>query len=119
MKKTLVLGASENPDRYSNIAIKRLLNKGIDVVAIGFKSGEVDGVNIEIIKKEFVDIDTVTLYLSAKNQVEYYKYILSLKPNRVLFNPGTENSDFEALLTKNGISFERVCTLVLLSLGKY
>jgi hypothetical protein len=119
MKKTLVLGASENPDRYSNIAIKRLLNKGIDVVAIGIKTGEVDGVKIEIIKKEFVDIDTVTLYLSAKNQVEYYKYILSLKPNRVLFNPGTENSDFEALLTKNGISFERACTLVLLSLGKY
>ncbi|MBI9040691.1 CoA-binding protein [Lutibacter sp.] len=119
MKKTLVLGASENPDRYSNIAIKRLLNKGIDVVAIGIKTGEVDGVKMEIIKKKFVDIDTVTLYLSAKNQVEYYNYILSLKPNRVLFNPGTENSDFEALLTKNGISFERACTLVLLSLGKY
>jgi hypothetical protein len=119
MKKTLVLGASENPDRYANIAIKRLLNKGVEVVAIGIKEGIVDGVIIENYKKEFDAIDTVTLYLSAKNQVDYYNYILSLKPKRVIFNPGTENSELEELLTKNGISFESACTLVLLSLNKF
>lgn len=118
-KNTLVLGASENPSRYSNIAIKRLLNKGIEVKAIGMRVGNVEGVKIEDYKKDFSDIDTVTLYLSAKNQVEYYNYILGLKPRRVIFNPGTENRELEELLTKNNIAFENACTLVLLSLNQY
>ncbi|WP_372744720.1 CoA-binding protein [Lutibacter sp.] len=118
-KKTLVLGASENPNRYSNIAIKRLLNKGIEVVAVGLREGLVEGVKIENHKKIFTDIDTVTMYLSAKNQVEYYSYILSLKPKRVIFNPGTENEEFEEILAKNSIAFENSCTLVLLSLDSY
>ncbi len=118
-KNTLVLGASENPSRYSNIAIKRLLNKGIEVKAIGMRVGNVEGVKIEDYKKDFSDIDTVTLYLSAKNQVEYYNYILGLKPRRVIFNPGTENRELEELLTNNNIAFENACTLVLLSLNQY
>jgi predicted CoA-binding protein len=118
-KNTLVLGASENSSRYSNIAIKRLLNKGIEVKAIGMRVGNVEGVKIEDYKKDFSDIDTVTLYLSAKNQVEYYNYILGLKPRRVIFNPGTENRELEELLTKNNIAFENACTLVLLSLNQY
>ena len=118
-KKTLVLGASENPTRYSNIAIKRLLSKGIDVVTIGNKSGLVEGVVIYKEKINFLGIDTITLYLGAKIQKEYYEYILSLNPNRVLFNPGTENEELENLLTENNIYFERACMLVLLSIGEY
>lgn len=119
IKKTLVLGASENPTRYSNIAIKRLLSKGIDVVAIGNKPGLVEGVVIYKEKISVISVDTITLYLAAKNQKEYYEYILSLKPKRVLFNPGTENEELENLLTENNIDFERACTLVLLSIGEY
>ncbi|MBP8792693.1 MAG: CoA-binding protein, partial [Lutibacter sp.] len=58
-------------------------------------------------------------YLSAENQVQYYNYILSLKPKRVLFNPGTDNDELEDLLTENGIAFELACTLVLLSIQQY
>jgi hypothetical protein len=118
-KKTLVLGASENPDRYSNIAIKKLLDNDIEVVAVGLKEGNVAHVKIENNKVQFSDIDTVTLYLGAKNQVEYYNYIVSLKPRRVIFNPGTENKELETILTDNAIKFEKACTLVLLSLKSY
>ena len=119
IKKTLVLGASENPKRYSNIAIKRLKSIDIEVKAIGRRKGIVEGVTIETKLIEFEDIHTITLYLSAKNQPEFYKYIIGLKPKRILFNPGTENPYFEQLLTKNSIVFERACTLVLISIGAY
>lgn len=118
-KRTLVLGASENPDRYSNKAIKKLVANSIDVVAIGLRKGVVAGVTIETESIPFENIHTVTLYLSAENQVQYYNYILSLKPKRVLFNPGTDNDELEDLLTENGIHFELACTLVLLSIQQY
>ncbi|MBL4939797.1 MAG: CoA-binding protein [Lutibacter sp.] len=117
--KTLVLGASTNPSKYSYLAINRLVTNGYKVYAIGTKEGTVGGVKITTKKKIFTDIDTVTLYVSAKNQADFYNYIIGLKPRRVLFNPGTENPFFERLLTKNNIEFERACTLVLLSLGAY
>ena len=119
IKKTLVLGASENPTRYSNIAIKRLLSKGIEVVAVGNKTGIVDGVIIYTDKINFLNVDTITLYLGAKNQKEYYEYILSLNPKRVLFNPGTENVEFEKRLRDAGIQTEQSCTLVLLATNQY
>ena len=118
-KKTLVIGASTNPNRYSNIAINRLLEKSIEVCAIGNREGEVAGVKIFNSKEFYKDIHTVTLYLNAKNQEDYYDYILALKPKRVIFNPGAENSEFEKLLAENNINFEEACTLVLLSIGKY
>lgn len=118
-KKTLVLGASTNSDRYSNIAIKRLVANSISVRAIGKKEGEVSGVQIINYKKNFHKIKTVTLYLNAKNQKEFYDYILALKPERVIFNPGTENEELEVLLENNKIHFEKACTLVLLSIGEY
>ena len=118
-KKTLVIGASENSARYSNIAIKRLIAKGVEIKAIGRKKGKVEGVTIETELLEFENIDTVTLYVSAKNQLEYYNYIISLKPKRILFNPGTENPFFEQMLQGNNIAFERACTLVMLSLDAY
>jgi hypothetical protein len=118
-KKTLVLGASTNTSRYSNMAVKRLLENNVDVKAIGNKKGEILGVEIFTSKELFEDIHTVTLYLSAKNQETYYDYIVALKPKRVIFNPGTENLDLEKILTKNNIKFELACTLVLLSIGEY
>jgi predicted CoA-binding protein len=120
MKKlTLVVGASENPERYSYLAIKRLLGHHHPVKAIGLKEGSVDGVKIEKGHPLFSDIDTVTLYVGTRNQSSLYDYLLQLKPKRVIFNPGTENAEFENLLQQNGIEAERACTLVMLSTGVY
>lgn len=117
--KTLVMGASTNPNRYSNIAIKRLRDKELLVVAIGLKKGKVLDVFVEKEKQDFLNIDTVTLYLNSKRQEEYYEYIISLKPRRVIFNPGTENMEFAKQLQKNNIDAEVACTLVLLSTNQY
>ena len=118
-KKTLVIGASLKPSRYSNIAIKRLVHHGQPTVAIGLREGEVEGVSIEKDRPQFEDIDTVTLYLSPARQPEYYDYILSLNPERVIFNPGTENPEFYEILKKNHIEVEPACTLVMLSTNQY
>ncbi|WP_026451705.1 CoA-binding protein [Aequorivita capsosiphonis] len=119
MKKTLVLGASLNPSRYSNLAINRLVNHDHPVEAVGLKKGEVAGVSISTEKEDFDNINTVTLYLNPKRQVEYYDYIVSLKPKRVIFNPGTENPDFYKILKENNIDSEVACTLVLLGTNQY
>lgn len=116
---TLVLGASENTERYSNKAIKKLLNHNYQVKAIGNKVGEVNGVPINKGLVDFNDIDTVTLYLNPTNQKPYYDYILNLKPRRVIFNPGTENDELQHKLDEAGITFEEACTLVLLSTNQY
>ncbi len=118
-KKTLVLGASANPNRYSYLAIQQLIVNKQKIKAIGRKEGEVNGVKINTTKKIFKDIHTITLYLNKINQVEFYDYILDLKPKRVLFNPGTENVELEIVLSENNISFERACTLVLLGIDEY
>ena len=116
---TLVIGASTNPNRYSNIAIKRLIDKELEVVALGLRKGKVFNVIIDDEKKEYKNIDTVTLYLNPKRQEEYYNYIISLSPRRVIFNPGTENITFVKLLEENNIGSEIACTLVLLSTNQY
>jgi len=117
--KTLVIGASLKEERYSNKAIKKLRNFKHPVVAIGLRKGTVEDVDIEKEKVLFEDVNTVTLYLNPKRQEEYYNYIISLKPQRVIFNPGTENEDFYKLLNAEKIAFEEACTLVLLSTGQY
>ncbi|APZ47973.1 CoA-binding protein [Polaribacter reichenbachii] len=116
---TLVIGASTNPNRYSNIAIKRLRGKGLSTSAIGLRKGKVLDVDIDDEKVPYTTIDTVTLYLNPKRQEEYYNYIISLKPRRVIFNPGTENMEFIKLLKENNIESEISCTLVLLSTNQY
>lgn len=118
-KKTLVLGASTNPSRYSNIAINRLVRYGHPVVAVGLRDGTVADVSIHTNKEPFKDVDTVTLYLNPRRQEEYYDYILSLKPKRVIFNPGTENPYLYELLRANNIDYEVACTLVLLGTNQY
>ena len=117
--KTLVLGASENPGRYSYAAMKRLAAKGFGVLAIGKKAGKVD--DMEILTGHVPDenVDTVTLYLNPTHQKPYYDYILSLKPRRIIFNPGTENDELERLAAKEGIDTLEACTLVMLSTGQY
>lgn len=117
--RTLVIGASTNPNRYSNIAIKRLRDKELLVEAIGLKKGKVLDVIVQKEKQEYINIDTVTLYLNPAKQEEYYEYIISLKPRRVIFNPGAENSEFVKRLQENNIEAEVACTLVLLSTNQY
>ncbi|AOW16982.1 CoA-binding protein [Polaribacter vadi] len=116
---TLVIGASTNPNRYSNIAIKRLRDKNLSVLALGLRKGKVLDVDIDDEKVAYKNIDTVTLYLNPKRQEEYYDYIISLQPRRVIFNPGTENMEFIKLLKNNQIESEIACTLVLLSTNQY
>jgi len=118
-KKTLVLGASDNPQRYSYMAISRLRGQGYPVVAIGRKPVRAVDVDIETDRKEHTGVDTVTLYLNARNQREYYDYILSLHPKRIIFNPGAENEELARLAQANGIQPLDACTLVLLSTGEY
>ena len=118
-KKTLVLGASGNPTRYSYLAVHRLRSHGHPVVAIGKKQIQVAGVQIETGKKHFENIDTVTLYLNQHNQKEYYDYIISLNPKRIIFNPGAENEELAILAKKNNIEALEACTLVLLSTAQF
>ena len=118
-KKTLVLGASLKPERYSNMAIKRLVQAGYDVKGIGLKKGNVAGVELDTDLIPYKGVNTVTLYLNPKRQVAYYDYILSLNPKRVIFNPGTENPEFYKILEENNIEREVACTLVLLSTDQY
>ena len=117
--KTLVLGASTNKERYSYKAIHNLVDKSHQVVAIGAKKGMAFDIPIETKKNDFHGVDTVTLYLNPKAQQDYYDYILSLKPRRVIFNPGTENPEFYSILDTNGIQYEVACTLVLLATNQY
>jgi predicted CoA-binding protein len=118
-KKTLVLGASENPGRYSFLAVQRLRAHGHPVVAIGKKAGNVGDVAIQKVHVAESEVDTVTLYLNPQNQQQYYDYILGLRPRRIIFNPGTENNELMQKARENHIQPVVACTLVMLSTGQY
>ncbi len=118
-KKTLVLGASENPARYSYLAIKRLLANGHEVVAIGRKKGSIGNLEITTEQVPIHDVHTITLYLNPANQKPYYDYISSLKPKRIIFNPGTENEELERKMAQIGTNTLEACTLVMLSTGQF
>ena len=118
-KKTLVLGASANPSRYSYLALNSLQAKGHEVIAIGKSAGKVENVEIETVQRNIEDLDTVTLYLNTDHQKQYYDYIFSLHPKRIIFNPGAENDELSSLARKHGILPQEACTLVLLSTGQY
>ena len=118
-KKTLVMGASLNPKRYSNIAIHRLIKSGIQTEAYGLKLGTVSGVHIKNKFTHFHNINTITLYLNPKRQQAFYENFVDLRPKRVIFNPGTENQELYDLLKKEGIQVVVACTLVLLATGQY
>lgn len=118
-KKTLVLGASSNPERYSFLAINRLRDHGHPVVAIGGARTKVADIEVGTEKEKFDDIDTVTMYINPQRQKEYYDYLLNLHPKRIIFNPGAENEELEKLAKDNGIEPLEACTLVLLSTGQF
>ena len=118
-KKTVVIGASENEDRYANRAVRKLKSYGHDVVAIGLREGQIDGVRIHKDKPALENVDTVTMYVGQHNQPPLYDYILSLKPKRIIFNPGAENAELEAMAEEKGIETVEACTLVMLSIGNY
>ena len=118
-KKTMVLGASSNPARYSYLAVQRLRAHNHPVVAIGRRTGHVADVDITKEHLQEKEVDTITLYLNPKNQIEYYDYILNLHPKRIIFNPGTENDELIRRAKENNIKPVIGCTLVMLSTGQY
>ena len=117
-EKVLVLGASENPFRYSNKAIIKLTENNYEVFAFGNRPGKV--MQIEILT-EFpkIEIGTLTIYLNSKNQKQYYNNIIKLNPNRIIFNPGAENEDLSTIVIEKGIKVMNACTLVMLSIGSF
>ncbi|MFN0037455.1 MAG: CoA-binding protein [Saprospiraceae bacterium] len=119
MKKTLVLGATPNPERYAYLATMRLAQHGHEAVPVGIRKGEIEGIKIREGKPQVEGVDTVTLYLGAARQPEYYDYIFSLQPRRIIFNPGTENPELAQLAQERGIETVEGCTLVMLSIGAY
>ncbi len=117
--KTLVLGASLNPSRYSNRAVKLLRVYQHEVIAVGRDEGSIDEVKIKHSFTVDDKIDTVTVYLSQEHQKQYYEKIVAAKPRRIIFNPGAENSELEKIAQANGILSEEACTLVLLNTNQY
>jgi hypothetical protein len=121
VKKTLLVGATTNTSRYAYIAAEMLTEYEHEIILIGIKKGEVFGKNILLIaeKPQIPDVDTITLYIGPQHQPEWYDYLLSLAPQRIIFNPGTENKEFKRLAAKKGIETLEACTLVLLRSGQY
>jgi hypothetical protein len=118
-RKTLVVGASENEERYSNRAVKLLNKYGHPMIAYGMKEGNIDSVEIKTEWPTDSDIHTVTMYIGSRNQASFYNDIIDLCPKRVIFNPGTENREFYQLLKDENIEVVENCTLVMLNHGVY
>ena len=120
MKKTVVLGATPNPSRYAYSAVQQLHQRGHEVVPIGIRPGAINGIPIINEMPVVEDVDTVTLYLNTTRQQPYYDYILqTLRPKRIIFNPGTENYELMGLAREAGIETEMACTLVMLAIQAY
>jgi len=119
MGKTLVLGASPKETRFSYKAVKALLRLEYDVAAVGKKSGDIKGVEIQTGLPLIENVDTIILYLGAAAQDEYYNYMIGLKPRRIIFNPGTHNQEFIDMCKKHGIDPVVDCALIMLNSGTY
>lgn len=119
LKSTLLIGASVNPDRYAYKAAERLVSSGYDVFLVGIKQGVVFGKEIMPYGTKWTDIHTITLYINPSVQVQYYDYILNINPSRIIFNPGTENTELEKLAQEKGIEVIEACTLVMLATHQY
>jgi predicted CoA-binding protein len=118
-KKTLVIGASPNPSRYAYLAVQRLKNFGHEVIPLGVRDGEIEGIPIVHGKPELEGIDTITIYINPFRQEEYYDYLLDMKPRRMIFNPGAENPAFMWRAKLEGVEVVEGCTLVMLATGQY
>lgn len=119
MKKTLVLGASPDPLRFSNKMVKSLTRHGYEAIPLGIRQGEITGVEILTYKPDLKNIHTVSLYLSPQRQKEYYDYIISLEPKRIIFNPGTHNQEFIEIARENNIEAITDCALIMIAKGIY
>jgi len=119
MKRTVVIGASTKPERYSYKAVVDLMEKDIEVFPIGIKEGQINGLDIITNLPKIANVDTITLYLNPKRQKDLYDYILDIKPKRLIFNPGTENLELFILAKEAGIEVEEACTLVMLRTEQY
>ena len=115
-QKVLVMGASLNPDRYSNKAIIKLKEFSHTIFAFGIKSGDIQGIKVQTLIPEF-DFDTLTIYLNSENQKQYYDQMLALNAKRYIFNPGAENEELSNLIKKKGAKSINACTLVMLLIG--
>ncbi|MEO8588683.1 MAG: CoA-binding protein [Flavobacteriales bacterium] len=118
-KPTLVLGASLNPGRYSNLAVRRLAEHGHRVVAVGRRDGSIGAVPVVTGLPADLEVDTITLYLNPDNQQAWHARIVALRPQRVIFNPGSEDAKFAAMLASNDIEVVEGCTLVMLAVGTF
>jgi uncharacterized protein len=118
---TVIIGATTNSSRYAFVAAGMLREYNHEIIPVGIKKGEVYGRSILNINQRplLSDVDTITLYIGPRHQPEHYDYILSLKPRRVIFNPGTENPEFQKMLEESGTEVMEACTLVLLRSGQY
>ncbi len=121
MKKTVVIGASPETSRYSNLASRMLTDAGFEFVPVGIKKGEILGKPILNLRDQpaIEDVHTVTIYLNPQNQKEWYNYILSLNPKRIIFNPGAENTELGDMATQQDIEVEYACNLVLIRTGQF
>lgn len=121
MKKTVIIGATTNPGRYAYLAANMLAQHNHEIVPLGIKKGTVAGYEIEDIRARpsIENVHTVTLYIGPQRQPEWYEYILSLKPKRIIFNPGTENETFEKLAEEEGVEALEACTLVMLRSNQF
>jgi predicted CoA-binding protein len=118
-KLTVVLGASPNPARYSNMAVNRLVAKGHPVVAIGKRAAAIGDTPVITEHPPLDNVDTVTMYLNPVAQKAYYDYILQLRPRRIIFNPGAENEELSGIARQHNIQPVEACTLVMLSTGQF
>ena len=119
MGKTLVLGASPKPHRFSYKAVAELIMNNYPVVAIGYGEGKILDIPIIKGKPNIDDVDTIALYLGPARQLEYFDYIIQLNPNRIIFNPGTENPELKSLAQNAGIRVVESCMLIMLQTGSY
>ena len=118
-KKTVVIGASENPIRYSYKATLSLVDKQHEVIPIGIRSGKIAGLEIITNRPLIENVNTVTIYVSPLNQEMWKSYVESLNPQRIIFNPGTENPTWQKELIEKNIEVIEACTLVMLAVGNY
>jgi predicted CoA-binding protein len=115
-ERVVIVGASPNPARYAFMAAELLNQKGHEFIPLGIKRGEVLGKPILDIRTlpKIANVDTITLYVRPELLAAWEHYLLSLKPKRIIFNPGTENPHFENLARESGIETIEACTLVML-----
>lgn len=116
---TLVIGASLNPWRYSHMCVLKLIDHHIPVFALGLRAGSIGDVPIKTGYPVFKNIHTISLYIGAEKQEDYYDYILSLNPRRIIFNPETYNPELERLARFNDIETMEACSLLLIESGLF